>query len=270
MAPRRPELSPHPPGNLSLVSDFLCESCGYNLKGAPPDSRCPECGQAVQESLPSAHPGSPWQRRRGIASWARTGWYTLFSPTRLFRSVSTAKVPRGLLAVNLLLSSALIVAPFTGVFIGDWARNVRGQGPLIETLAYAASFLAQAVAVAAVLFAFTLFDVYGITLYARTKGWRLTSRTAWIVCAHASAGWLVAGILPLLLMANYYVLGTLLKVDFTGEVTGASSGPAWTWQWVLGIGLPVLGYLLGLFAFEFAALRGARTCKFANPPGAHP
>jgi len=254
------------------VTTFLCETCGYNLSGvhAEPAALCPECGQPVLDSLPASHPGSPWQRHPGFASWARTGWYSIFSPTRLFRSLSTAKVPRALLTLNLLVAAALIVAPFTGLFIGDWARSSRGQDPLIENLTYLASFLVQTLIVAAVLFALTLFDVYGITLYARTKGWRLTSRTAWLVCAHASAAWLVAGIVPLLLMANYYVLGTLVKIDFTGEVTRTSRGVSWTWQAVLGVGLPILGYLAGLFVFELIALKGARVCKYANPPDARP
>ena len=184
----------------------------------------------------------------------------------MFRAVSIRAPSRGFLALNLLLSGALIVAPFTGVFVGDWARGARGQGAAVETLAYLSAFAVQALGAAGVLFLLTAADVYGIQLLARTRGWRLTSRAAWAVCAHASAGWLLAGALPLLFMANYYVVGTLLRVDFTGQVTSAAGAPRWRWQEVLGIGLPVAGYLIGLLAFELLALKGARVCRFANTP----
>jgi hypothetical protein len=270
MGPRRLKLHPIQPGNLHGVPDFLCESCGYNLTSSEEGSRCPECGKPVADSLPSSHPGTPWQQRPGLFSWARTCWNTLFRPGETFQSVSTARIPRGFLALNILLASALFAAPFTGVFIDDWARAARGKGAAIESLAYLSAYGVQTLLVASLLLALTIFDVYGITLLGRTKGWRLTSRTAWIVCAHASAGWLVAAILPLLLMANYYVLGTLVKIDFTGPVTRVQGQPPWTWQTVLGIGFPLLGALCGLIVFELVALKGARTCRFANPPGARP
>ena len=190
----------------------------------------------------------------------------LFGPGKLFRAVSLRSSSRGLLVLNLLLAGALIVAPFTGVFVGDWARGARGQGATVETLAYLSAFGVQALAAAGVLFVLTALDVLGIQLLARTRGWRLTKRAAWEVCSHASAGWLLAGVLPLLFMANYYVVGTLLRVDFTGQVTSAAGAPRWRWQEVLGVGLPVAGYLGGLLAFELLALKGARVCRFANDP----
>jgi hypothetical protein len=172
----------------------------------------------------------------------------------------------GFLVLNLLLASGLMVAPWTGVFIGDIARAARGQGPLREGIAHLESFAILTIGVAATLFAVTMFDVYGITLLARTRGWRLPRPISWTVCAHASAGWLLSGILPLLFMANYYVLNTLVKLPFTGRVTDAAGLPRVSWQWVLGVGLPVLGYLSGLVAFELIALCGARVCRYANLP----
>jgi len=47
-----------------------CEACGYNLSTIPMESRCPECGEAVAESLgPDARPGTPWQHRRAMGGW---------------------------------------------------------------------------------------------------------------------------------------------------------------------------------------------------------
>ena len=37
-----------PDGRLEM--DIACVSCGYNLRGLAPDSRCPECGTAIGHS----------------------------------------------------------------------------------------------------------------------------------------------------------------------------------------------------------------------------
>jgi hypothetical protein len=42
-----------------------CDSCGYTLTGLPVSGRCPECGRAVQESLPE---------RRRLPAFATAGW----------------------------------------------------------------------------------------------------------------------------------------------------------------------------------------------------
>ncbi|MFQ5461418.1 MAG: hypothetical protein ACE5E5_02195 [Phycisphaerae bacterium] len=45
--------------------DPTCEWCGYNLITIPMESRCPECGRAVIESLGDAvRPGTRWDRRK--------------------------------------------------------------------------------------------------------------------------------------------------------------------------------------------------------------
>ncbi len=44
-----------------------CRECGYNLTGQPSDSRCPECGLPIAESIsPLCITGSPWEHRRTI------------------------------------------------------------------------------------------------------------------------------------------------------------------------------------------------------------
>ncbi len=54
----------------------VCEHCGYNLTAATPESRCPECGIAVAESLSSdVRPGAPWEQRVDI------GWFRAFADT---------------------------------------------------------------------------------------------------------------------------------------------------------------------------------------------
>src|SRR5687768_7217210 len=45
--------SPHAPSlpPIQVVTDHPCATCGYNLRTIPLDSRCPECGTAVQVSI---------------------------------------------------------------------------------------------------------------------------------------------------------------------------------------------------------------------------
>lgn len=59
----------------SAVTDACCTRCGYMLRGLAPDSKCPECGRSVAESLrprfvTSATDAQIKRARLGIALWA--------------------------------------------------------------------------------------------------------------------------------------------------------------------------------------------------------
>lgn len=68
-----------------------CEACGYNLSTIPLESRCPECGAAVADSLgPHARPGAIWQRRHDLgrfSAWWRCAARALRRPDALGRDV---------------------------------------------------------------------------------------------------------------------------------------------------------------------------------------
>lgn len=54
----------------------LCLQCGYDLSHMSMESRCPECGQPVIESLgPLAQGGAEWERRHAVGAW-RAWWRT--------------------------------------------------------------------------------------------------------------------------------------------------------------------------------------------------
>jgi hypothetical protein len=42
---------PHPSRGPTVASDLPCTGCGYNLRGVPISTVCPECGRAVELSL---------------------------------------------------------------------------------------------------------------------------------------------------------------------------------------------------------------------------
>jgi len=55
----------------------LCEACGYNLTSMPLDSRCPECGEYVIDSLgPGARTGTLWEKQYQ-SNW-RLAWSQSF------------------------------------------------------------------------------------------------------------------------------------------------------------------------------------------------
>lgn len=58
------------------VRSPLCLWCGYDLSMMPLESRCPECGKGVGDSLSEhAQPGAPWERARAdgrVIAWFHT------------------------------------------------------------------------------------------------------------------------------------------------------------------------------------------------------
>lgn len=70
---------------------MLCEGCGYIVSGLPEDSRCPECGKAIAESLPGTRTPPLWERE-GAGWWRRfwgTTWEVLVHPSRFYRAMPT-------------------------------------------------------------------------------------------------------------------------------------------------------------------------------------
>lgn len=255
-------------------TSILCETCGYPLEGLSPGAACPECGRDAASSLPGARPGSPWQRSRGLASWARTGLRAAIAPSALMREVRIAGRGWDLVALNLLASAMLIAAPWTGVFVGDPLRGISR----IDSLGTLARVLAviglQVLGVFAVLWLLTWVEVVGIRFFSRRRGWRLTRAGSWQVCAHASYGWLISGVLPLLLLSTLFGVQRVFGVAPGGSF---SLAPIWNtrlaWYEVVGVGGPLVGYFVGMLAFEMLVYRGVRQCRYAATeaaPGSNP
>jgi len=93
----------------AIQADVPCLDCDYNLRGLPPDGRCPECGGSVGEAL------ERFQAIGDTAAWARE-----FGPA--------ASVLAG--------SLKLAVVPFVAIALAAIPR--RHDGPLAFTLAMVA------------------------------------------------------------------------------------------------------------------------------------
>lgn len=66
----------------------LCESCGYNVTGLPPQGCCPECGKPLSDALGRC--GTAWQRRRAIGrmrGYLQSTWLADQYPGRLGRQL---------------------------------------------------------------------------------------------------------------------------------------------------------------------------------------
>jgi hypothetical protein len=74
-------------------TDLLCEGCGYTLNGLPEDSRCPECGKPIEESIGHGRLAPPLERTAGplrrLGSFFTTSASVLFRPTHFYRTLKT-------------------------------------------------------------------------------------------------------------------------------------------------------------------------------------
>ncbi len=73
----------------------ICEVCGYNLSHTPSDSRCPECGTPVCDSVqPGLRQPNDWEQGRGLRPISALLRYSLaaaFRPRRFFRTMQTRR-----------------------------------------------------------------------------------------------------------------------------------------------------------------------------------
>jgi hypothetical protein len=236
-----------------MAPTLLCESCGYEIAGLPEYANCSECGTPVADSLPERRIGSPWQRRPSVRSWADTNILALRRAATLYRAVRIDVASGiGLVAANLLLAALLIVLPWSGVLKGDPLRHRGPGGP--STAVIIGIVLARTLVVAAALLLLTLIEWGGIQLGARWRNWRLTRAAAWQVCAHATAGWIVAA------MTTWIGLIASLNLVYFGVASGPVAGT------ISRFVVPAAWAVLGMMVFELLVWTGMRSCRFANPP----
>ena len=139
----------------------LCEACGYNLTHAPPEGRCPECGEPVTASLgPDARRGPPWQRRAECDRW-HAWWRCTIDPIRRPRSFgrnlqlcTPTTTHRGFLIVQL---AAVLVVAWIGVigcYVADTGKNpFKGESEVVWLVGPTVGLVSAVTALALTLFA---------------------------------------------------------------------------------------------------------------------
>jgi len=239
---------------------LLCESCGYPIAELPREGNCPECGRAIEASLPERRVGTPWQQQRGAASWTRTVADVALTPRGVWRRV---RAEAGSSWTLLLLHCA--AAGFgVSVLVAMWNLTTieeTGPWPWRRDLMDAAITVGLGgFGLTLVLFALSLIEYAGIRFFGARRRWRVSHGVAMAVVGHASVGWLL---LPLTLPMCWGIAGAAL----VQQAFAPPTGDAWFSAAVV-ILTGIAGPLIPLLAFEILVYEGVRRMRFANsePP----
>jgi hypothetical protein len=63
---------------------LLCEQCGYTLNTLPADSRCPECGTPVADSIGTHRTPTRWDTPGGLFAFLQTSLLVIFRTKHFF------------------------------------------------------------------------------------------------------------------------------------------------------------------------------------------
>ncbi|MEL6795241.1 MAG: zinc ribbon domain-containing protein [Planctomycetota bacterium] len=232
---------------------LLCGRCGYPLDDVLNEASCPECGTPVAASMPETRIGSPWQRGGSFASWLRT-LATLARWRQLFDTITVGKHDTDwLLRINLGLAALLTACAFAEDRIDE--VFLHNQGSLAGLLG---ALLILTPAAYAVLRGLTAIERAGLQFFGNKRGGRVTPGIARAVTSHASYGWVLAGLLAVVLA----FLGHSVFRTWYGSLG--------TW-WVLRLvpahtAFAAAGFFAGLLVFETLSYLGTMRCRFANLP----
>jgi hypothetical protein len=238
--------------NATSASTLLCERCGYTLEGLDPSTNCPECGRPIADSLPTARTGTPFQNdptwrgfARQCAMLAREPG-TVFVRARIRHIADTSMLLRSTAAASLAA-----VAPSCALLLAAAWRDVREHEVLIGVLVAGLLW----VFVNVVLLSLTAVERIGVTFFATRRGWRVPPPVARTICAHAAPGWIAAAVL---LNAGLFLMPAAMRV--------ARDIPAPWRAWAEGaaVSLPLVGFVIGMLAFETLVYIGVQRCRYAN------
>jgi hypothetical protein len=128
------------------ASSLLCEQCGYVLDGLPVDSRCPECGSFIRDSLPEHRHLSAWESAgrpiEKLAAFFTTTGLVLLRPAHFFRHLSaraSSTSARSFAFIHWLLAAAIIGRAAS--IHGEWLLDYRDYGVLRGGLLTAGALL---------------------------------------------------------------------------------------------------------------------------------
>ena len=200
--------------------DLLCEGCGYTLNGLPDDSRCPECGKPIEESIGHDREATSVERGRGIgkrlAGFFVTSAAVLFRPTHFYRTLKTrdrVATARRFAWIHWSVTSLLF--GLAGYVHTTWYLQLGGGGKRVDYWTIVA------------LGALTFFAIAGTTaIAARLTTWEATYRGIRLPLAVVRRGlyYHAAHYLPVAIVAVATVIGyqVLLSRRVVGIATASN------------------------------------------------
>jgi hypothetical protein len=182
-------------------------------------------------------------------------WFVIFQPRGLFDGIRVEhRASRQLLPVNLVLAGVAFGGAWATVLLGPLmsAKSDRGATDLWLTYFLSLAYFGM-VSSFSLVFA-TWIEWLGIRFFGARRGWRVTQGVATGVCAHASFGWILGGVLAWVAAAaglvNLVVMGRGAPFTFN-ELSRVFA-------------VSLVGAGVGLLAFEVLVYVGVRRCRFAN------
>jgi hypothetical protein len=157
------------------MTDVLCEGCGYVLNGLPPDSRCPECGKPIDESVGHDRITPSLESDRKTAEFFRTTMEVIFRPTAFYRTLAvrgSVQSARRFARVHWWIAAALfgIACAMHTVWYSYLSQSMRSPLKSPREMAIFA-------AVAVILTLLTYFALDAITrIAAKLTNWEATYR----------------------------------------------------------------------------------------------
>lgn len=177
--------------------DPMCEFCGYNLIATPMDSRCPECGRAVVDSLGEhVRDGPPWGQGRFLGSlrhWGRNCLLAVLRPGQFGRMIP-ARTP--LFGHGRVFALHMTTAYVVGVASVGIVRYLEGQRLMRHDRDYYSFFtpideFGQVLLVCAffllILLAFLGLWAWLVTVTGRAYTGRNLGRVAMVMTAYATS-----------------------------------------------------------------------------------
>ncbi len=246
------------------INEFtlLCERCGYVVDGLASGGACPECGLPIEDSLPESRAGSPWQRRPGFVPLLRTWWRALRHPLRTFDTMRVEPdrdrwLIRWSIAVAAFIGGVLAITVF---FHRD--SPLYGDDDPFSLMRISAVMLLGTVLIGVwllsvlLLAGLTAVEALGLRFFGRAHGSRVTVATSRAICAHASVGWVIAGVLVL----AGELVGAPVREYALYHNVGVARGP----MLLAEVLLPLGGFFVGMLIFETLVYVGVRRRRFAN------
>lgn len=250
---------------------LLCERCGYVIEGLSTEGACPECGKPIAESLPERRVG--WERYRpGLSGAFRATVGIIRHP---IKTLDRMPIDGNAVALGRHLRRTASGTAAAGFFL--LAILVQLTAATGSSQPVAGAFIVPVIVwliVSPTLAILTAVEARGLVFLGRRRSARMDPMIARAICAHGSAGWVLASI-SLVGGILMVAMGTLVldafdldsfDLAYIGYVSGQELFlwmASWSVIWI-GVVIGVGGSCAGFLFFETFAWLGLRRLKYAN------